>query len=249
MRDPAEIKRIARERIGRTALTLGAECTILARLLDEDEPIEAMALGRLRGAGPVGSQRLIVATPRRIVLTEKGFFSRREKTREIPRDAIREIVVTPPGRVDLVLGDERVELSLVLPPRQLAALAGGSRSAELLDLARERLGRLFGTASQDHVVALVAELEPDEEVLDLAYAAETKTLVAVTPSRVVLLTAGAVRIREPISLPYDELGSAALEDEVLVVEPRVGEAHRVGPLSPQGAAAVLAAEIWSRGGL
>ena len=48
-----------------------------------DETIEAMVLTRLRGGGLIGSQRLIVATPRRLLLVEKGLLTGRERVEDI----------------------------------------------------------------------------------------------------------------------------------------------------------------------
>ena len=142
------IKRVAREMLGATSWGGFREYRWLADLLGPEERIDAMALCRLRGAGAVTSQRLVVATPARLLLLQKALVSGRERDARNTGGRGPAGGDRPPGRLDLVVGEELLELSLVQPARQLAMLAcligsrvdprrAGAESCDaLFDLAR-----------------------------------------------------------------------------------------------------------------
>jgi hypothetical protein len=166
-----------------------------------------MALCGLRGAGPVASQRLVVATADRLLLVENGLLTGRERLREFPLDSVRRVAVNPPGRLDLVLSDGPTERSWVQPARQLAALAcligarldptraSASDCHVLFNFARRRLGRLAYVRAEPSLVALAVELGADEEVLDVR--SSTTDLVAATTHRLLLVPEGVLRPAAP----------------------------------------------------
>jgi hypothetical protein len=243
--------------LGRLAFVGFREYRLLARRLGDDERIEAMMLGRLKGSGPVASQRIVVATAERLLLVEKGFLTGRERVREIGWDAVEGVEVMPPSGLDLVLASERVQLTLVQPPDQVAAVAELVRRrldparercigyGELRDLARRKLGRVLGLSVEPQLLALAGELEPEESVLELATG--VPGLVVATSRRLLVLPASGIRVGEPESRPYGALRSAApmRETRGLVVSGEDGE-RRLEGLLPEGSADSLLQVIQAR---
>jgi hypothetical protein len=229
----------------------------LADLLDPEERIDAMALCRLRGAGAVASQRLVVATlDRLLLLLQKGLVSGRERLREIPVAAVQRVAISPPGRLDLVVGEELIELSLVHPARQLATLAcligsridptrAGAASCDVLfDLARSRLDRVGYLLVEPSLVALGVELAADESVVELA---RSKTgLVAATAERLVIVPDGTPRPGAAVACRYDEITDADGTDDGGIVIRGPGGGKRLESLQPPGSAELLLWEIRSR---
>ena len=257
----AEVADQARRRLG-SVLSLSAprEYGMLARLLHPGEAIDAMALGRLRGGGAVGSQRLVVATPLRILLLEKGFLTGRERLREIAWDDVTGVELTPPASLDLVLHDERVSLHLMQPPRELAGLADLVRtrldparfatptSGELLDLARRKLGRMTAAGAEPAVLALAGVLEPDENVLELAFvtAGERTGLLVASTTRLIFIPTVRFGVGETVSLPYAELVESRLEDGALDVRAAGGAELHVASATPVQRALTIADIVRAR---
>jgi len=248
-----EIREVARERLGRT-LAFGGfrEFGLLARLMRPGETIGAMALGRVRGAGLVGSQRLAVGTPDRLLLIEKGFFTGRERIQEIAWSTVEAVEVHPPMRMDLVLTDGRVELSLLQPPRQLGELADFARtridpsratlptSAELADLARRKLGRMHALGHEPHVLALAGTLNAGENVLDLAIVAGRPSgLLAATTHRLVFVASRGLGVGETASVDYVDVGGIEHGDEGDLAVRRPGEALTLHAVVPRDRAEAI----------
>lgn len=245
----------ARRRLG-SVLSLGAsrEYGMLARLLHPGERIDAMVLGRLRGGGAVGAQRLVVATPVRILLVEKGFLTGRERLREIAWDDVTGVELTPPASLDLLLRDERMSLHLMQPSRELAGLADLVRarldparattptSGELLDLARRKLGRVTAAGAEPAVMALAGVLEADENVLELAFvtAGEQSGLLVASTTRLIFIPTARFGVGETVSLQYAELLECRLEDGTLNVRGGGGIELRVASATPVERALTIA---------
>jgi hypothetical protein len=250
------IKRVAREMLGATSFGGFREYRWLADLLDPEERIDAMAVGRLRGAGAVTSQRLVVATPVRLLLLQKALVSGRERMREIPAAAIRRVAISPPGRLDLVVGEEVLELSLVHPARQLAMLAcligsrvdptraGAETCDALFDLARTRLGSAGYVVAEPSLVALAVDLAADEVVVELARS--TTALVAATADRLVIVPNGKLRPGAAVACRYEEISGADGTDDGGIVIRGPGGTRRLDSLQPPGSAELLLWEIRSR---
>jgi hypothetical protein len=250
------IKRVAREMLGATSWGGFREYRWLADLLAPEERIDAMAVCRLRGAGAMTSQRLVVATPVRLLLLQKAIVSGRERMREIPVAAVQRVATSPPGRLDLVVGDELLELSLVHPARQLAVLAcligsridptraGAGSCDALFDLARDRLGSAGYVVVEPSLVALAVDLAADEVVVELA---RSKTaLVAATADRLVIVPNGKLRPGAAVACRYEEITGADGTDDGGIVIRGPGGRRQLGPLQPPGSAELLLWEIRSR---
>jgi len=249
----AEIKRAARERLGGSLAWAGfREYRLLERLLDADEEIEAMVLTRLRGGGMIGSQRLIVATPRRLLLVEKGLLSGRERVEEFAWSRLRAVSVDPPSRLTLQLDGQRREFTFAQPPRQLGVLADLARARidperassvstdELLDLARRQLGRLFGAGMDSHVLALAGALAPDEQPLALAFAGEPNGLLVATTRRLLFVpSSGLAGVGEVVSLEYAWLRRVELAEPLTVVVDAEGREVRWDGVVPEERALTL----------
>ena len=129
MPDVETVTRIAREKMGILSRTATGEFGMLARLLEPDEPILAMATGKLRKTGWLRGSRLVVATPQRLLFVAKSMLTRRERVHEIPLARVRSVQARPPGSLELELEDEIVALSYVIPASQLSALADAAAVA------------------------------------------------------------------------------------------------------------------------
>jgi hypothetical protein len=255
----AEIRDVARHELGAPlAWSGGREYRVLERLLDPEEPIEAMALGKLAGR-VVGAQRLVVATPRRLLLVEKGFVTGRERVSEIPWTALRDVSVTGAGELVLELPGETTALNLVQPPRQHARLAQLARARldpetaslrvgfdELRELAQRKLGRMLAFGATAHLVVLADALAPGETVLELAWVAKGREgLLIATPLRLLeVVTSGyGAKVGEDIRL--DQVRAAHFDDDdALVVLHARGELRRSRVVPADRALGLL--EILSR---
>ena len=255
MPDRDEVAEAGRALLGRSLGRLArAEYGLLARLLRDDEGIRAMALCRRRGAGPLGSQRLAVATTDRLLLVEKGMVTRRERVEEVPWSAVRSATITPPARLDLDTASGPVALSLVQPPDQLAALADAARGAgregayrELAELARTKLGRIAAFGAESLLLKLVDVLADDETVLDLGYAASRPDgLLAVTTERLIHVPSRGVRTGEVHAEPYDALTLVELVGEDTVRFESNWRASVVSGVVPAGRAATLVQRVRAR---
>ena len=227
MPDRAAIRRTAREALGRMSVVGFREWGLLARLLREDEEIEAIVLSRRRGAGVVGSQRIVVATPDRLLLVEKGLVSGRERIEQHRWDEVLGVRVHPPSRLDLSLSSGPVTLTFVYPPRALGAVADAIRrhvdpaaaeamtTGELLDLSRRKLGRLLALGAEDNALALAAELDPSESVLELAWVSQKPSgLLALTDRRLVFVPTAGIRTGPSLSVPDAEIGDIAYGEDL-----------------------------------
>lgn len=220
-----EVRVVARRKMGRLSVLVFREWGLLERLLAPDEEIEAMALSKLRGGVPIARQRLVVVTPRRVILAEKGFLTGRERVREIDWTEIRGIQAIPPTRLTFELTDGPLELTFVQPPSQLGAVADAVRArirgaapehdtAELHELARRKLGRMIALGVESHVIALAGLLEAQERVLDVAFVAgKPGGLLTVTTRRVVFVPSAGVGTGPPDVIALDAIGGAALDPD------------------------------------
>jgi hypothetical protein len=134
----------------------------------------------------------------------------------------------PPTQLTLELDSERIELTMVQPPSQLAAIADAIRAqvrgagqhdtAELQETARTKLGRVVSFSMEPHVIALVGALDADERVLDLAFGAGEPTgLLAVTTRRLIFVPSRGLGIGEPEAVVLKDVGVAELTDDGSVV--------------------------------
>jgi hypothetical protein len=233
-----EIQRVAREALGASLAWAGTrEYGLLERLLEPEEPIEAMAIGKLAGR-LIAGQRLIVVTPRRLLLVEKGFVTGRERLREIPLEHLKGVVVTGAGGLTLELESEAVALTFVQPPRQQALLAELVRARvdpsgaplrtgfdEVRALARRKLGRALAFGATPHLVVLADALAPGEAVLEIAWAGQRGSgLLVATPRRLLEIASDGVgaELREEVEL--HRITDAHLDDGLdLVVRHAGGE--------------------------
>lgn len=241
-----EIAAIAREKMGRISAAGFREWGMLEQILGPDELIEAVALAKLRGGIPIARQRIVVATPQRILLVEKGFVTGRERRRDIPWADVRGVDATPPSRLTLQLSDEEVELVFVQPPAQLAAIADLDRartgaapaqdSAELRAIARRKLGRVKTLAVEVHVITLAGALRDDERLLDLAFVAgKPGGLLAVTTARLLFVPTEGRGAGAPDGLSLDEITSAEHDGGDVVV----GERRWTVVVPPERAASLV----------
>ena len=255
MPDRAAIAATARATLGRMSVIGVREWRLLARLLGEDEEIEAMVLSRRKGGGLVGSQRIIVATPDRLLLVEKGLVSGRERIEEYRWDEINGVRVHPPTRLELSLREGPVTLTFVQPARALGAMSDvirrhldpavgeGVSTGDLLDLARTKLGRVLGFAAEDNVLALAQELEPSESVLELAWVADKPDgLLALTDRRLVFVPSGRVRTGDPVSILDAEMADLALDDDRTLT----AGGHAWGPVGPEERVQALVQRLAAR---
>jgi len=239
--DVRAVKQVAREKLG--ALSRGAtgEYGMLARLLRPDEPILAMAIGKLSG-GWLFSTRLVVATPERILLVGKAMITRRERVQEIALADLRAVRVSPPATLELDLDGDQVRLNYLGPAPQLSALADaargrtGSRFGELDALARRKLGRLLGFGVEQGLMGLAEALEPEEAVVDLAaFAGKPGGLVAVCEARIVVVPDRGFGSGTPVSVPFADMLEVRHEGADLFVDTSEGEHHLRDVLPPQQA--------------
>jgi hypothetical protein len=98
-------------------------------------------------------------------------------------------------------------------------------------------------------VVLADELDVDEPVLDLAFATDTPaTLVAVCPSRVVLVAPQSLRARtDATSIDYSDVADVVADGDELKLATRTGdEPPTLRNLAPFGAAPIIAGRIAAR---
>lgn len=251
-----EIAATARELLGRsTAWMAFREYGLLARMLAAGERIEAMALGRLRGRGLIGAQRLVVATSERLLLVEKGLLTGRECTRALPWTALRDVIARPPTRLELVLDGERIALHLLQPPRQVAAIGEafrartGPRTAptvdELAELGRRKLGRVTAYGAESHLLTLAGLLGPHENVLALGFA---DGLVAATTERLLFLPSRGMGVGEPVALPYAGIRRAEVTDRRGIAVTAPPRDLHVDTLVPEGSAEGIVQIVRARSG-
>ena len=229
---------------------LTGECGMLARLLDADETIRAIVLAKVRSGAWLTRGRAVVATPRRVLLVRKAMITRRERVRDIPLESIRGARVKPPGSLELELQDEVLRLSWVMPPRQLAALADAARGgrdpdrfATLQELARRKLGRSAGFAYEGSLLALTEELDPREQILDLALGTGSPGgLLAACDTRLVVIPDKGFGSGPPTSIAFHEIAEIRAEEADLVVRTAQSE-HRFADLVPNDRAGVIAARV------
>jgi len=224
-----EVAAVGRRLLGTTTSAMATrEYGLLARLLGADEQIEAMIIGRLRGGGLVGSQRLVVATSNRILLVEKGFVTGRERIRELDWEQVTGVELEPPFGLALLLqAEERVGLSMAQPPKQIGALADvvrarvdpspGTRttSAELFELVRRKLGRVWSIGYESEVLALAGELELEETVLEVAFTGggTAPGLLVATVTRVVLVPSARLGTGPVVSHPYETIAGCEIRED------------------------------------
>jgi len=250
MPDVETIRGVARARLGAIGRIARGECKLLARLLADDEPILAMVMAKIDGEGRVGSGRLVVATPLRLVLVGKGMVTRRDRIREIPLASIRAARAKPPGSLELDLDEGILRLAYVSPVRELAVLADAARGgrdpdrfAQLDALARRKLGGFFAFSFEGSLLALAEELERDEDVLDLAFwAAAPGGLLAACPTRIVAIPDKGLGSAPAISIPLDAIAEIHADGDDLLVRTADAE-HRFADLAPADRASVIAARM------
>lgn len=250
MPDVESVRRVARAKLGVISRGSTGELGMLARLLDPDEPILAMAIAKVGGLPVPVAARVVVATPRRMLFVSKGMITRREQVREIALASVRGARPMPPDKLELTLDAEVLRLSYVVPTAQLSALADAARGrsdtarfAELDGLARRKLGRFAGLVVQGALVALAEEIAPDEAVVDLAFCVgKPGGIVAVCDRRLVAIPDKGLGSGPPISAGFTEIVEVRADGADLVV--RTGHAeHRFEDLAPIDRASVIAARV------
>jgi hypothetical protein len=93
------------------------------------------------------------------------------------------------------------------------------RFKELSELARKKLGKLIGFGSEPQLLVLDGLLESEEPVLDLASSTKPNMLIAVCPTRVILVPEQAMRKTAPATvLDYVQLRATAAHDDDLVLD-------------------------------
>ncbi len=222
------------------------EWRLLARLLHPGEPIDAMAYGMLPGRW-VGGRRLLVATPFRLLLVAKGLLTGHEHVRELAWDALSDVAVELPWRLALVLPDERIELTFVQPPRQLAGIADRVRARldparataptadEVLDQGRRKLGRMTASALEANLIALAGLLGPGETVLELVFvtSGERTGLLAASSRRLVFVPSRGLGVGEAVEQPYASIVACELTEDGTMVVGTAGRAElRVEAANP-----------------
>ena len=234
----AEIRDVARQALGASLAWTGTrEYGLLERLLGPEETIEAMALGKLAGR-LVAAQRLVLATPRRLLLVEKGFVTGHERVREISWAQLRAVAVTGAGGLTFELEGELIALTFVQPPRQQALLAElvrarlspdsaplRARFDELRELARRKLGRGLAFGVTPHLVVLADTLAPGETVLDVAWAGKDGScLLVATPWRLLEIATDGMGAKLREQLELHRVRDAHLDEDLgLVVRHAGGE--------------------------
>jgi hypothetical protein len=250
-----EVVKVARERLGPVTSRLSTgEYAMLARVLDPGEPVEAMVIAKPASTWILGSGLIIAATPRRLILAAKSMLTRRERLETIDRARVRGARMETPIGFVLELDDGVREYTFAMPPLEAAGLVASlcgeppERFSELARLARRKLGRVFGFGLDGEIVVLGRELEPDESVLDLAYATGgSATLIAVCPARVVLVPQQPVRrFGAPEILGYADIRAVVPEGDRLVLRTADGGERELEALVPDGGAAALATRISAR---
>ena len=220
------LRRLAREKLGRLlAASVFRELRALPRLLADDEEVQTMALARIAGRRRlVGSGRLVVVTDARLLLFEKGFLTGRERVESFPWAELTGVRAQP-TRLEVDHAGGTVKLtpaSGVARVREVAdairsRVEGGESeersSAALVELARRKLGRFLGAATEPEAMALAEVLGEGEQVLDLGYARHRRAgLLVATPTRLLFVRTPAFRRRRHVeSYPYAELEAVELE--------------------------------------
>jgi len=246
------VTQVARAKMGVLSRGSTGELRMLARLLDDGEPITAMVMAKVRGSRWF-SGRIVAATPRRLLVVGKAPLTRRERIDEIPLDRIRSARVQPPTSLELTLDRGVLGFSFVAPPPQLSALAHAARRGsgpprfEALDeLARRKLGRLLGFGVEGSLVAVAEELAPDEEAIDLAHwTGKPGGLVVVSTTRVVAVPNQGLGTGTPISVPFAELVDVQAGGTSLTLRTERSE-HRFERLAPEDQASTMATRIRAR---
>lgn len=169
------------------------------------------------------SRRLLGRTMGATLYREHGLLARLLLPRRGHRGDDRRALEARTGSP--ILRGERVELSFAGPAPALGRIADvvrrredtGARrtltSTELAELARRKLGRLSAFTLEQHIVALSGLLEPEENVLDLAFVAgKPDGLLAVTPRRLLFVPAKGAGTGPPASIALADLRSIAVVD-------------------------------------
>lgn len=247
------VTRVARSKMGLLSRGATGEFGMLAHLLAPDEPILAMAIGRVEGRGWFFAGRLVVATPERLLIVGKAMITRRERVEEIPLARVKDARAVPPWTLELELDDGTLRLSHAGPPPQLSALAEAARGRstptrfeELDELARRKLGRLRGFGVEGSLVALAEELSTDEDVVDLASCAgKPGGVVVVCDARLVAVSEQGFGRTTRTSMPFADITEIRDDGRDLVVRTQDSE-HRYRDLVPLDQASVIANRVRAR---
>lgn len=251
-----EIREVATRTLGRL-LSRGAtgEYGMLAERLRRDEDVKAMALCRIKGLRVMGAQRLMAATPERLLFVEKALVSRRERFEEYAWQEILGATIRPPAGLHLELaGGRELELSLVQPADQLGVIADlartngeGGRFGDLLELARRKLGKFMSMGADPVLLGLAGVLAVDEDVVDLGYAlGKPNGIVAVTSERLIFVPAKGFGAGDAVAEPYEAITEIRTEGpDGLLFEGESGS-HLLSGIVPEDRALTIVERVAPR---
>jgi hypothetical protein len=105
---------------------------------------------------------------------------------------------------------------------------------------------MLALAVEMNVLVLAGELEPGEDVLDLASAAgKPQGLVAATSARLVFVPARGMGAGEPVAIPYDRVRGIELDAGRLTVDDGA-DGLRLNDVAPPERAEALVVRVSSR---
>jgi hypothetical protein len=243
-----ERRRELSERLGRWGTGAGRELDALARATAGERLVAAVYGARRRRAW------IIAATERGLHLSRRPRLLGRDASASWEWSELREVRAGP-QRVELVFGDETVELRLLAPHREFVRLIDAARQAasgssegirteDLRELAKRKLGRTLAYGYEATIDSLPDRLLDGERVERVAVATLDFTgLLAVTDRRVLLFDMG-LRGRERFwEVDRDQVLGAEPVDEGLRIDLRSGEVTFRGVL-PDERREELAAALW-----
>ena len=207
------------ERLGRWRTGAGRELQALAQATAEEQLVAAVyGVWRLRAW-------IIAATDRGLHLSRRPRVFGRDQGLSWSWSDLREVRAGP-QRVDLVFGDQTVELRFLSPHREFVRLVDAAREAasgssaatqgeDLRELAKRKLGRTLAFFFEAAIDSLPDRLHEDERVERVASASlDFHGLLAVTDRRVILLDVPLRRAKDRFwDVDRDQiLGAEAVED-------------------------------------
>jgi hypothetical protein len=214
-----ERRRELSERLGRYRTNAGRELRALAQATADEQIVAAVyAVWRWRAW-------IVAATGRGLHLSRRPRLFGRNRSEFWAWSDVQGVRAGP-QRIDLVLGDETVELRFIAPHREFVLLADAARRAasgsstdtrseDLRDLAKRKLGRTLAFFFETTIDSLPDRLLDDERVERVAGARlDFHGLLAVTNRRVVLFDVPMRRAKERFwEVDRDQiLGAEAVED-------------------------------------
>jgi hypothetical protein len=245
-----ERRRELSERLGRVSRTgAGRELKALAHAL-ADEQIAAVVIGVWRRRAWV-----LAATERGLRLSRRPRLFGRKRDISWSWSELRQVRAGQ-QRLDLVFGEETVELSALVPHTEFVRLVDGARRAvsdsppetetvDLRELAKSKLGRTGAFGWEGSIDSLPDRLLDDERVERIAIARlDFEGLLVVTDRRVILFNVGLRRANERLWEVDREqiLGAEAVDDSLRLHLP--SGAVALTDVLPHERCAELAAALW-----